>query len=121
LSHYHSAASNTNDTTANRNGLRFPHPPINQLHHDNHRPTVPMHEVQPNPPRGGAIPLQPGLHILQSRGVMPERTLRHQSVHPFESAQIDVVFSHYLKIIKLIFKIRDRKTSSFYQLPHHKL
>ncbi|RHN74934.1 hypothetical protein MtrunA17_Chr2g0315681 [Medicago truncatula] len=48
-----------------------------------------MHGVQPNPPRGGANPLQSGLHILQSRGMMPEMTLGHQSVHPFESAQID--------------------------------
>ena len=109
---YHSPASNTNEsslesenhsfqryhhgTIGNRNGLGFHHhPSVNQPQHVNHRPTLPMHGVQPNPPRGAAIPLQPGLHILQSRGVMSENTLIHQSVHPLESAQVDVILPHY--------------------------
>ena len=104
---YHSPASNTNesslesengsfqryrhDTIGNRNDLRFHHhrPSVN------HRPTLPMHGVQPNPPRGATIPLQPDLHILQSHDVMYENTLGHQSVHPFASAQDDVIFPHY--------------------------
>ncbi|XP_003596355.2 uncharacterized protein [Medicago truncatula] len=90
----HIQASHTNESSlesGNGNVLRFHHhrPLGNQQHNVNHRPTLPMHGVQPNPPLGGAIPLQPGLHILESRGVMSENTLRHQSVHPFGSSQDD--------------------------------
>lgn len=70
------------DTSANRNGLRFPHPPpVNQQHHTYHHPALPMQGVRghninfyppitatsfrvpTNPSRGAAIPTQTGFEM----------------------------------------------------------
>ncbi|KAJ1423151.1 Zinc finger, RING-type [Sesbania bispinosa] len=85
------------DTSANRNGLRFPHPPpVNQQHHTYHHPALPMqgvrgHNINFYPPiTATSLEFQPILHVvLQSphrlvlRWVLGMLALHHQQASGF--------------------------------------
>ncbi|CAL0326533.1 unnamed protein product [Lupinus luteus] len=94
------------DTSSNRNGVRFPHPPpANHPHHNYHHPLLPMQGVRghnihfhppattasfrvpANPPRSAMIPAQTGFEMVPRHvGPAPSAGLRiyrpHRAIMP---------------------------------------